>query len=134
MISLPDGLEDALHDEVPADLALLRGLLEARVQVVLLTVHLAIHIVESLATESPATGTTDKTRGVIQVTHSLVRTQILVIMDCPVSQEIIGNIVIRRSRMSLLITNFLTYFGNSGNITRHVSIMGKYFLANSCNS
>ena len=60
-----------LHNKVAADGTLLRRLLEARVEVVLLAVHLAVHIVESLAPERTAAGAADKAGRVVQVAHSL---------------------------------------------------------------
>ena len=74
MVGLADSLENTLHDQVTTDLTFLRGLLEARVEVVLLTVDLSIDIVECLASQGPATTAAHKTRGVVQVTHGLQET------------------------------------------------------------
>jgi len=107
MISLPDGLKDTLHDEVPTDLALLRGLLEARVQVVLLAVHLAVDIVESLPTESSATRTADKTGGVVEVTHSLTS------LTCPRDSLRTGATRPEKFRLLLFLHLFLQLFCQS---------------------
>lgn len=46
-------------------------LLEARVEVVFLTVDLAMDIIEGLSPQRPATGTADEAVGVVQVAHGL---------------------------------------------------------------
>ena len=51
----------------------LRGLLKPGVHVVLLAVDLAVDVVESLASEGPAAGTTHEARRVIQTVHGLAR-------------------------------------------------------------
>lgn len=62
-----------LHDEVATDGTLLCCLLEAGVEVVLLAVHLAVHVVEGLASQCPAAGAADEAISVVQVTHGLAR-------------------------------------------------------------
>ena len=69
--SFAECLEDALHDEVAADLALLRSLLESRVEVVLLAVDLPVHVVEGLASESSAAAAAHEAGSVVQIAHSL---------------------------------------------------------------
>ena len=55
------------------DGTLLCRLLEAGVQVVLLAVHFAVHIVEGLAPQRPATGAADEAVSVVEVAHGLTR-------------------------------------------------------------
>ena len=73
MVSFPYGLKNALHYQVSADFALLRGLLETRVKIVLFAVDLSVDVVESLASECASAGATDKAGSVVQVSHSLQR-------------------------------------------------------------
>ena len=66
-----NGLEDTLHDQMTTDLTLLRGLLEARVEIILFTIDLSIHIVKCFASQCSATATANKTRSVVQIAHCL---------------------------------------------------------------
>ena len=61
------------HDKVTANIAPFRRLLETKVEIVLLTVYLPVHIVECLAPEGSSTGDADEAIGVVQVTHGLTR-------------------------------------------------------------
>ena len=60
-----------LHDEVSANVALLRRLLEPRVHVVLLAVYLVVDVVEGLAAEGAAAGAAHEALGVEQAAHGL---------------------------------------------------------------
>ena len=99
MVGLTYGLENTLHDQVTTDLTLLRGLLEARVEIVLLTVNLPVYIIERLASQSPATTAAHKTRGVVQVTHGLQETCCSVIF-----------------RVTILIYPYLTSLSSPGDL------------------
>lgn len=57
-----------LHYQMTAHRTLLGGLLKTAVQVVLLTVDLAVHIVERLASQRPATAAAYEAVGMVEVT------------------------------------------------------------------
>lgn len=53
--------------------ALLSSLLETRVQIILLAVHLAMDIVKRLAPQRTTAGAADEAPGVVQIAHGLTR-------------------------------------------------------------
>lgn len=60
-----------LHDKMAANGALFGSLLKAAVQIVLLTIHLAVDIIKGLATQRSATAAAHEAIGMIQVAHRL---------------------------------------------------------------